>query len=387
VTSPNAPEMVRRVLVDFYAVNNLGDDLLLKVLLDRFPQVEFLAVVEPPYRKVFASRGNLTCLDSPVSHLTSRLRYLWSATLGRTGEFDHRCRVWRDFYRRLSRSVDGYVHLGGSIFMEPSVPKVHEEVYEEKIVNFRDRATLVIDANFGPFRSESYHERYRRIFSNMTAVSFRDRYSCDLFAELGNVYRAPDLAFCLALPAVPRLSGSVAFAPIDLTGRAALREHALEYVRSHTALVRAALRKGMSAHLFSFCRAEGDERTTVAILDQLTAQEREQVEVVVYKDNIDNFLARYAQMQWSVPTRFHAVVLSLIAGQRVLPICYSDKTRQSLSDLAFSGPVLGLDELSAHEADELLARAAPVDLSIDRIAAEAGEHCRLLARALSLSVP
>ena len=51
--------MTKRVFIHAYAAGNLGDDLLIKILCERYPKVRFRMVVDAEYRQYYSKIKNL----------------------------------------------------------------------------------------------------------------------------------------------------------------------------------------------------------------------------------------------------------------------------------------------------------------------------------------
>ena len=68
---------------------------------------------------------------------------------------------------------------------------------------------------------------------------------------------------------------------------------------------------------------------------QCAKSERIAVRTLYYWNNIQEVLTELASSNTVIGTRFHAVILGLLAGAEVLPIMYSNKTGYVLDDLGF----------------------------------------------------
>lgn len=101
----------------------------------------------------------------------------------------------------------------------------------------------------------------------------------------------------------------------------------MKYIRKYDHL-------GYDIVLCSFSRPEGDEYA-VRRLMQCAKSERIAVRTLYYWNNIQEVLTELASSNTVIGTRFHAVILGLLAGAEVLPIMYSNKTGYVLDDLGF----------------------------------------------------
>jgi colanic acid/amylovoran biosynthesis protein len=68
----------------------------------------------------------------------------------------------------------------------------------------------------------------------------------------------------------------------------------------------------------------------------------EKFEKYCYRGNIEEALDTIGDSQVIVGTRFHANILGFLMNKVVIPIAYSDKTTNVLSDLKFSGKIFDI---------------------------------------------
>lgn len=94
---------------------------------------------------------------------------------------------------------------------------------------------------------------------------------------------------------------------------------------------------------------------------------------------MDEVLRELAASEIVVGTRFHATILGLVAGARVLPIMYSDKTKHVLEDIHFD--MTDAVDLKRATDDELVAMSPVRDATSfdvhDVIAAAQGQFAAL----------
>ena len=154
--------------------------------------------------------------------------------------------------------------------------------------------------------------------------------------NVSNVRYAPDILFNVELPKVVRRK-KLFISVVDLNQvnkfknlskkRLAYDQLIMKYIRKYDHL-------GYDIVLCSFSRPEGDEYA-VRRLMQCAKSERIAVRTLYYWNNIQEVLTELASSNTVIGTRFHAVILGLLAGAEVLPIMYSNKTGYVLDDLGF----------------------------------------------------
>lgn len=307
---------------------NLGDDLFVRVICGRYPEVQFYIWGDEARREVFRDVPNLKVLlrDNPLSGFLGAIRPSFAA----------RYHGW------LERRCDAVVYIGGSIFME--YPN-WEQLCTWWDYEAKNRPFYVLGANFGPYHTEAYRETMARVFANCRDVCFRDQYSAGLFPGVARF--APDILLGYPMPRVPVKDRQLFVSAIDCAGRD--EAHSLtrfdgSYTSNLARLLTDYLNDGWRIVLSSFCKAEGDENGIRKVLDATGVADGDpRIEQLHYDGtNTQAILSALAESERVIATRFHGVILALAAGRPVLPLVYSDKTLRVLEDLTFDGPVVDL---------------------------------------------
>ncbi len=349
-----------RIFVSFYDRANLGDDLLLRALIDRYPGVDF------DYLELGAGKGAIA--HTPRAHRWSVVRYA-DGVLRRLRlplRLAPRARRWL-----ISRSRFA-VRIGGSLYMERGAWRLDAEL-DADLLRSREGA-LFLNGNFGPWQTPEFLERYTGIFARAVDVTVRDRASLAQLAGIPTVRLAPDLIFSSARPAVTAEPAGVVISVIDLSQREALAGQREPYEAGLAGLIEDLVSAGEQVTLMSFCAYEGDEAAAGRVLDLLPAPVRSAVDNHFYRGDLDAALVTVAGARAVLATRFHAMVLGLTFGCRVCTITYSDKTAQVLDDLGIERCGWTLEEFATTPRSEVIAALAGngTDLSEDVVRAAAG---------------
>lgn len=306
---------------------NLGDDLFVEALVRRYPDVQFYMWSEPENRMVFSNLPNLH-IWNPDGRFPSFLGRLRPSLQAR----------WLAVPKDRS---DCCIYIGGSIFQE----------YDSwsNIVNWWQYHSqrypfFVLGANFGPWRTEAYRDAMASVFRNLQDICFRDRYSHRLFEDCPRARVAPDILFGQRFPeTAPKKQ--ILLSVIDCKdGPNGLSDVAERYEACLLDMAADYARHGYEVKLVSFCKAEGDERACLRLQGALRDRGAECSTLFYTGQNRAELLEEIAASAFIVGTRFHACVLGLAAGKKVLPVIYSDKTKNMLLDIGFPGPVLDLRE-------------------------------------------
>lgn len=313
----------RRILIYGYNRVNLGDDLFFKILVERYPEVDFYMMAEVDYEQIIV-RPNFYCIRR------NRINKIFSSHIP---------------YQFYFHKFDAVVCIGGSIFMEAGESGSCNFIrfllkYKR---SFPGVPIHIIGSNYGPERTSAFRESVRGVFAFVDSVCLRDRYSYALFKENGRVACAPDVIFQLG--AEPRTSKSenvVGISVIDLPSRAQLREYTEQYEALLMHHIERSITAGKRVRLFSFCDYERDNEACDRLLAKLHEELRESVEVVAYRGDIEGFLESFRSVEYLLASRFHAVVLGLMYRIPTIPVVYSDKTINILNDIEYGGDIVDI---------------------------------------------
>lgn len=333
---------MRKVALMAYMNANLGDDLFLRILCQRYPNVQFYI------------RGNYN--GKCVARDLTNLKYL---------EYNDKtsltllCKVINQIYKKILRQKE-YDHLiercqnriliSGSCFME----SIGEKVIDSHEY-FIDENTFVIGCNFGPYKNQEYFRRYLKILSKAKFVCFREQYSYKLFKENPNTYYASDIVFNYNKENVilPNIKDYVllAVAPIAKDGRKDLEKYEEIYIQRQVEVVQNFIARRLHVVLLSFCESE-DKRVADKIFEKLG--DNNQISMVHYPHiSADEAVGYIANAKAVLSTRYHAMILALLFGKKVFSISYSQKIKNVVEDLGNIIPYCNIEDLIETSAEEI----------------------------------
>lgn len=347
----------KKVLVYAFLANNVGDDLFVRLLCERYPQATFYISRQAVRSASLRALPNLK--PSRRVTLAVKLTGLEAKLVNR----GIRCALPFRIARLLSRRYPVGVYIAGSVFVQRGrrwAGGVRRQLQRTLLT----RSYLIVSANFGPYADEGYRAAYAACFSRVTDVCFRDSYSKALFPALSNVRWAPDAAF--TLPARERPARPVAMISVLLCSRAGrpevLRRMEPAYEQKLFELACRLQERGLETCFAAFCADQRDDE----VARRLEARCREagfaNASVLCYDGDLDALLDAFAACRCVVASRFHAMVIGWRLGKPVMPLCYDDKMRHALQDVPFFAgyDILHIERVDARAAaDELLALPAP----------------------------
>lgn len=309
---------------------NVGDDLFVRKLISAYPDVRFVLIAKKPYKKMLAGYPNVTVYEQDALPL----------------RICKKLRIYEPIRWRLAHDCEYGVYIGGSIFIEYSDWKDQHIWYKELFDNDR---LFMIGCNWGPCRTKQFEDNMRTVFSGIRDICFRDQYSCSTFSELPNVRYAPDIIFGQdwSAYAADKEKKQVLMSVVNCRSRAVdLADYASDYRSFITGLTEGFADRGYRVIYCSFWENDGDLAAAEEIREGLQPQVRESTSVVNYcGTNLDQILGLVAESEYVVATRFHAMILGLSAGKKVLPLIYNLKLRTVLEDLSFSGAYYEITQL------------------------------------------
>lgn len=321
----------KTAVVECYLEHNLGDDLFLISLLKRYPGVQLIVFSDSSYQYL---KHNFPNIDIIYVNNT-RKKYLLHRLIDKFLSFIEKLKY---VYR-----ADVLITIGGSLYMEGTCKSllsfVHKRIsfLSDRIIAKTAKKHFVLGANFGPFYSKAFLNHYRKFFSlYCDDVCFREHFSVNLFSDLGNVRYAPDVLLTTKMPCVIK-NDKVFISVVDLNNKkfGSLSRYASQYDNLIYNYIKKYACRGFEIVICSFCSSEGDD---IAV-DRIARKARKQgyfVKPLLYTDNFDEILREIASSKIVIGTRFHAIILGLVANAYVLPIVYSDKTTHVLDEFGWN---------------------------------------------------
>lgn len=313
---------LKKVYIHAYLAGNFGDDLMVRVLCERYPKTKFLIYANESYKKRYKDILNLK-VYSPVDRISKCVDWI----VFKIKKTDH------GMWKYLLKSSDATVYIGGSIFVQHFDD--FRNVYGDLDLAQRSKKAYVVGANFGPYTDEKFYESYKDIFLKYEGVCFRDTYSKELFKDHENIRYAPDVVFNYKMMTDVEEKKQVLFSVISLderNGKFPLVQYSKEYYHTMASLAETFIQKGYKVQFVSFCKFEKDEEAIQKILDLIPSKYEKQITKLFYDKDHKQVVHAFAESEIIVGTRFHSIILGWLAQKKVLPIVYNEKITNTLKD-------------------------------------------------------
>lgn len=318
-----------RIKLFAYFAGNPGDDMMVGLLLERYPKITFFAPTWTVESDVFCQFPNFENMEA-IQRRYGRLNHLLNLlTAYRFLDFYLKSKL-----KRMENDCACAVYIGGSVYTERTSP-------ESEMDKLSGVPLFVIGANYAR-RAQDFEGYFRRC----AAVTFRDRESFDRFSYLPNVRYAPDVVLNYRGKSGPS-RGYTLISVMELR-RPATEAWAEMYEEKIVELC-ACCEQPM---LVSFCEREGDG----AALERIAARVPH-AKTLRYRGDLDALLEVFARAEAVIATRLHAMILAFCHRKPVFGICYDKKMENVALDMGFSG-VCTISELETINPKELLSRCA-----------------------------
>ena len=313
----------RKCYLRMYLNKNLGDDLFAKLISERYNNIEFIKV---SYNSAKSNWENIKVINGILFKGTNKILKILTK---------NKITIEKVLAKRLKNTLV----IGGSLFIEGKSGGYEELAKADKY--------CIIGSNFGPYYTQDYLEKNKRIFKNADYVCFRDTKSYNLFKEeKDNINVAPDIIFSLDTRNITITNNRKAIISIiDCTSKMG-KEYENGYDEKIIELTEYLIQKKYEITYMSFCKNEGDELAIERIINKLDNETAKKVSKYYYDDNIEEALNILGDSQLIVGSRFHANILGLILNKSIIPIIYSDKTTNVLQDINYNGKIIDIRKIN-----------------------------------------
>ena len=356
---------MKKVYLKAYLENNLGDDLFVYIFDKRYKTKNIIF----SNNKVTSQIGNTKVLSNSL--LTNFNKFLKAIT------FKNLC-----IENILKRNCDLLVHIGGSIFIEKNEDDL--EMWKKCFNWYYKKPQIpyyIIGCNFGPYKSKKFVNLIEQnAIKNAEDVCFRDNKSYEIFKNNNNVRKAADIVFSLDVsPYKKQKNKNVIFSVINLSNRKDISNKKNIYENKIIEMIKHYENQGYSITLMSFCKKEGDEETIKSILNQYSSPN---IDTYFYDGNIEEALQKIADCDIIIGSRFHANILGILFEKDIIPIAYSDKIINTLSDMNFKEDIIDIRKIDNFDVNTLKKRKNKYSCDLNFYKKNAERHFEKLDKVL-----
>ena len=306
------------IMVNAYVDNNLGDDLMIKLLAKRFPDYNFylysnLSIVKNTFENI------KNVFIRPISDRKSDINM-----------------------------VDAYITIGGSVFqihtMRHMISRIIK-IYNLKKIKKKRIKIATIGANFGPYSSKIGIKLIEWELRVSDLITVRDEYSEKLlktFKNIKNYHLADDIVFNMDSICSDKKDGlgisvyrSIKGNETNFENYKAISQIADKYI----------IKTGKKVRLFAF-DSENENDVVAAHYILNFAEEKDKIEIIPYIGDETLFLSEFKKSERMIAIRFHSAILADSFKIPFLPIVYSNKMKNLISDRGFDGKMIMLEDLN-----------------------------------------
>lgn len=333
---------MKNVFINAYTNFNLGDDLFIKILCERYPDTNFFLYAPKDYKVLFRELNNLKIIPSD-NKVTNKIDSVYKKIKGYSLN-----------KKKIAKKCDATVYIGGSLFIQND--NWQEKLIETKNLKLKEQPFFLLGSNFGPFKDKQYYLTYKEIFKNYTDICFREEYSYDLFKELSNVRLADDVIFQLPVKKInhnQHQKKNIVISVIKPSARKNLQDLDNIYYEKIKETVTYFIDKGFIVNLVSFCEPEGDKEAVDEIFRKIPEGYKEKVKKNYYRMNISEILNTIGASDFVIATRFHSMILGWLYEKPVYPLIYSNKMLNVMDDVNFRGSYSDLKNIKSLSAQDV----------------------------------
>lgn len=334
--------MKKNILISAYISGNLGDDLFVKILCERYQSTQFYLIGEKKYKKIFEKIPNLCYIEEKgIKKYAIKVKNIIRKRMKK-----RRVSQNEMLQKKYINNMDAVVLIGGSMFIEQNNWK---DAVEERRRIF-DKKIYVLGCNFGPYTNKKYLLAHKKLFSKAEDVCFRDTYSYRLFEDMKNTRVAPDVIFNLKKKEEMEEKFFL-ISVINPNKEKNLVKYYDKYVMKMIDVVNCLTKRNEKVVLMSFCEKEGD----LAIIDTISTKVNNKEKVEIFNHtNIEKSLALFQKAKGIIATRFHASILAFLYNKKVIPIIYNEKTFNMLNDFSYKGAYFTLEQFGEVSAENIV---------------------------------
>lgn len=331
---------MKRILLMACIEKNIGDDLFIRLICERYPDVDFY----------ISEKANYSKLNSiPNLHFESKIS-IWMFFSDMSGSYKITrrlpCALIEKIYRNIFIKYDGCVYIVGNAFKNYKYRGKYQTAWIKNMSKISSY-TYLLSTNFGPYDNDLWVRDCGKIFNRMKDVCFRDKESYELFQQYDNIRYSPDavLTYKVKDKYGEAKGNCLLISVIDCKFFARpleIREASDKYERQLTDIIDYYLKKDYKVYILN-SNMEQDFAASMRILKK--CDNNSNIEIINYNGDFQVVEMAYKKAKFVIGTRLHSVILSWIYNVPVIPIIYDIKIYNILNSYEFNGKYYYINNL------------------------------------------
>ncbi|MFT8323227.1 MAG: polysaccharide pyruvyl transferase family protein [Bacillus sp. (in: firmicutes)] len=316
-----------KILIDAYVEKNLGDDLFLEILFDRYSSnVEWFIICNSQEKLKAFEKYNVKI-------------------------FNKKIHKYKDF--------DAVINIGGSIFMQNGkwwMKQLLIRCVYAIPMKLRKKPLFIVGCNYGPSKSKFMYF-FNHLFINhfVTDICFRDQESYQLFKKIKQARYGADIVYGLDTSNIKRRlkqKNRIGICIMNFSDKV-INDH---FTKKTVELTKVLIERNYEVEYLSFCEEQNDKETFIQITEQLGEPFNHKIRHAIYTGNIKGYLEKLNSLNFIITLRFHSLILAQILGINYYPIIYSNKTANVLKDQNFSGEYTHVNHIEQLDITNIMKR-------------------------------
>lgn len=311
---------------------NIGDDLFIYLVSQRYPNVNFVISDDAKYLQ----QNNLTNLEYSEI-LRKWLKFANNESNNVIKRF--LISILEKIYRLKLKKLDS-IYIVGNAFKNTNYKGNYQINWLKKRLYISNNFYL-ISTNYGPANCDEWKKACHDVFSKMTDVCFRDVMSFDAFRDLKNVRYAPDAVLSIDVDNSSKnkiledkyiIMSIIDCSMNDRSDK--LNASTNDYESKMAYLINEFNKRGVNVILLNSNTIQ-DKPASERILEKCKNKTRNLV--YDYDGNIKELFNIYINATAIIATRLHTIILGWLYEIPVIPIVYDIKVENLLNSYKFDG--------------------------------------------------
>ncbi|WP_158598304.1 polysaccharide pyruvyl transferase family protein [Falsibacillus albus] len=308
-------------IVDVYLDNNLGDNIMGEMLIN------------------FLQKNDIKC------YLLINNEFTYSNFIDKFSDVDIINNIDKEVIKE--KAIDFYIRVGGSIFPHNTAADGifrYHTLLQYKMMKQNGVKIFILGCNVGPFKSSIGIGATKGIIKTSNLITCRDKKTYDFISKIKkkDFFIFPDIVFSRKDLRKKNKKENDVLGISTYTGYTKeLIKYNYDYTKMMCGIVNKYLleKRNGKVKLFVFDSGyNSDYPTSHRIYDSV--KDKKRIEIIDFSGNIYDFMDEFYKCSVMIGTRFHSIVLALLCNTPILPVIYSNKTRNLLSDLNYQGEII-----------------------------------------------